>query len=265
MIDDTMRKTAIVIPCYNESHRLRIIEFKKYTEENVWVHFVFVDDGSTDDTYEILANLCRTNTNQMLHIRLSNNSGKAEAVRQGILKAMDMDFDIVGYWDADLSTPLRSIATLCEVLNSRRVQIVIGSRVKLLGRRIERLPTRHYLGRIFATFASLVLGIAVYDTQCGAKVFETTADLKKIFSRPFNVNWTFDVEILARYKLINKDIAPYIVEKSVVEYPLEEWIHVPGSKIMARDYFVGCMELIKIFLLLRVPGVSDRYLKQFMT
>ena len=260
-----MQKTAIVVPCYNESLRFMGQEFADYAKDNEEVYFIFVDDGSTDDTKEKIKLLCRSNPEQILGLSLKKNRGKAEAVRHGFMKAIEMDFEHIGFWDADLSTPLQFINKFCELFDDHEITGVMGSRVKLLGRRIERRAFRHYVGRIFATLASLVLGIPVYDTQCGAKVFVVNNDMKRVFSKPFKVNWTFDVEILARYKLINKDIQPDIVENTFVEYPLEQWIHVPGSKIRIRDFLVVGVELIKIFLLHRAPGVSDKYMKHFNT
>lgn len=261
----TMQKTAIVVPCYNESLRFMGQEFADYAKDNKEVYFIFVDDGSTDDTKEKIKLLCRSNPEQILCLSFNKNRGKAEAVRHGFMKAIEMDFEHIGFWDADLSTPLQSINKFCELFDDHEITGVMGSRVKLLGRRIERRALRHYAGRIFATWASLVLGIPVYDTQCGAKVFVVNNDMKRVFSKPFKVKWTFDVEILARYKLINKDTQPNIVENTFVEYPLEQWIHVPGSKIRIRDFLVVGVELIKIFLLLRAPGVSDKYMKHFNT
>ena len=261
----TMQKTAIIVPCYNESLRFMGQEFADYAKDNEEVYFIFVDDGSTDDTKDKINVLCRSNPEQILCLSLKKNHGKAEAVRHGFLKAIEMDFENIGFWDVDLSTPLKFINKFCELFDDHGITGVMGSRVRLLGHRIERGALRHYAGRIFATLASIVLEIPVYDTQCGAKVFAVNSDMKRVFSKPFKVNWTFDVEILARYKLINKDTHPNIVENTFVEYPLEQWIHVPGSKIRIRDFLVVGVELIKIFLLLRAPGVSDRYMKQFMT
>jgi len=245
-----MRKTAIIIPCYNESERLRVKEFAAYMSANGNVYFIFVNDGSTDNTRKIISGLYCSYPDRIILIDLEKNRGKAEAVRCGILKATKMDFDNIGYFDADLSTPLCIINKFCQLLDKPETMIVMGARVKLLGRKIERKVFRHYLGRVFAASASIVLGVPVYDTQCGAKIFKNTKDLNKIFSRPFIANWIFDVEVLARFKLLKWNESKKWIEESVIEYPLEEWIHIPGSHIKFIHYFTALSDLIKIFLFL---------------
>jgi len=242
--------TAIIIPCYNESERLRTKKFADYISMKSNVDFIFVNDGSTDNTREIINDLCCSFHERIICIDLEKNSGKAEAVRCGMLKAMEMNFHNIGYFDADLSTPLSTIDKFCELLDKPETAIVMGARVKLLGRKIERKAYRHYLGRLFAACASIVLGVPVYDTQCGAKIFKKSKDLNIIFSRPFIANWIFDVEILARYKLLKRNESKNWIEESVVEYPLEEWIHVHGSHLKPVHYITAVSDLIKIFLYL---------------
>ena len=84
---------------------------------------------------------------------------------------------IVGYFDADLATPVAELERLLAVIGKDpQLEAVLASRVALLGHSIQRKPTRHYLGRLYATAASLALGVAVYDTQCGAKLFRVNDD-----------------------------------------------------------------------------------------
>ncbi|RPH49166.1 MAG: glycosyltransferase [Desulfobacteraceae bacterium] len=245
-----MRKTAIIIPCFNESGRFRVKEFAAYINADGNVYFIFVNDGSTDNTREIIKDLYHSFPNRVVFIDLKKNCGKAEAVRCGILKALEMDYENIGYFDADLSTPLSSINIFCELLDKPETTIVMGARVKLLGRKIERRAFRHYLGRVFAASASIILGVPVYDTQCGAKIFKNTKDLNIIFSKPFITKWIFDVEILARFKLLKWNESEKWIEESVVEYPLEEWIHIQGSHIKFIHYFKAISDLIKIFVFL---------------
>jgi len=246
-----MQKTAIIIPCYNEALRLNSKRYLDFTKIAPDIHFIFVDDGSTDETWKALDDLSRSCPGQIESIRLGKNSGKAEAVRRGYLKAFEGQFANIGFWDADLATPLEIIPTFCEILETPGINMVIGSRVRLLGRSIQRRAIRHYLGRLFATGASIVLGLPVYDTQCGAKIFKNCTELRMVFSRPFTVKWTFDVEILARFTMIDRSMGTTRLRHTAVEYPLEEWIDVPGSKIKAGDFLRGAYELCKIFLGIR--------------
>lgn len=259
-----MNKTAIIVPCYNESSRLQQGKFTDYAAGNSEVCFIFINDGSTDRTRETLECLCRLAPRQMQCIHLENNGGKANAVRKGVLTALEQDFDPIGYWDADLSTPLNAIDRLGNVLNDPNVTVVMGSRVKLLGRKIQRRFFRHYFGRVFATLASLILNIPVYDTQCGAKLFRNTPELAMAFSQPFSVKWAFDVELLARLKVIKEKTGASPVDATIVEYPLEEWTHVSGSKIKVRDGFLIFLELFGLCLLLYAPGISTRYKKKLV-
>ena len=128
------------------------------------------------------------------------NSGKAEAVRAGMLMAHDaFDSDYFGFWDADMSTPLSELNWMLEFSGGKlQHEIVMGSRISRLGSQINRKMMRHYLGRIFATFTSIILDLKVYDTQCGAKLFSRKV-VKPLFHAPFISKWFFDVELLARY------------------------------------------------------------------
>ena len=89
---------------------------------------------------------------------------------------------------------------------------------------------RHYLGRAYATLASSALGITVYDTQCGAKVFRVNDALGAALAEPFRSAWAFDVELLHRL-LHGSATAEAIAEDALVEVPLTTWRDVGGSKL----------------------------------
>ena len=134
-------------------------------------------------------------------LTLAQNSGKGEAVRQGVNHVAAMQrFAFVGYWDADLATPLSELAPMLDALaRAPRCQLILGSRWRRLGSDIQRSAIRHALGRVFATAASFTLDLPVYDSQCGAKVCRA-ASVGVLFGEPFTTRWLFDVELLARLR-----------------------------------------------------------------
>lgn len=251
-----MAKTLIVVPCYNEEHRLRAEPFVRAVRDNPELEVVFVDDGSTDETSRVLEEMVTEAPDRLAAFRLAENSGKAEAVRHGFLWGFDRDFDLIGYWDADLATPLEEVANFCARLEDQAIRVVIGARVAMLGTTIERSNLRHYVGRVFATIASVILGLAVYDTQCGAKLFRNTSAIRAIFARPFSVTWAFDVEILAHLLLQQRFAGGIAVQESVVELPLRQWIDVAGSKIRIYHGLTAVLELARIARLLRGPKAN---------
>lgn len=238
--------TAIIVPCYNEAERLDVDEFVEFTVNRPWINLIFVDDGSTDDTAKVIDAAQRRAPERIRCLTLAENSGKAEAVRRGVVAAIEDGARLVGFWDADLATPLIDIDNFRALFeHDQDLQIVIGSRVKLLGRHIERSELRHCFGRIAATAVSEILGIPVYDTQCGAKLFRVNPCLQALFADPFITRWVFDVEILARW-LIHRD--PGIeVNRSIVEVPLHQWIDVPGSKLRAADFLRAPTDLWRVW------------------
>lgn len=259
-----MPKIAIIVPCYNEQKRLKSGHFIDYLDKNKHVSFIFVNDGSTDETLKILRSVQALRPARVKCVSLKINYGKAEAIRQGFLFAIDRSYDIIGFIDADLSTPLNAISSLCELLQLRNLWIVLGSRVMLLGSNISRNAIRHYVGRVFASLAAIVLKVNVYDTQCGAKVFLNNSMLKKIFSVPFRGRWTFDIEILARAKIIAKESLGLSLDKVVHESPLEEWQEIKGSKLKVKDFPIALYEICALAVLLYFPGFRSQYAKLFI-
>lgn len=241
-----MARVLLVVPCFNEATRLRGDDFLRASLPGHQLAFHFVDDGSTDGTSELLASLAVREPGRVTHSRLPQNLGKGEAVRAGMLTGVGGGHepnDYVGFWDADLATPLDELLTFVDTLEARRdIDIVIGARVALLGRRIDRKFYRHAYGRVFATAVSRLLSLEVYDTQCGAKLFRVNDDLASVLEGPFLSRWIFDVEILARY-VARYEARGVEIGERVVELPLRVWTDVAGSKVGVRDAARAFVEL----------------------
>jgi dolichyl-phosphate beta-glucosyltransferase len=244
----SMSFATIVIPCYNEAHRLPVRQFEAFVSSERPYRLLFVNDGSTDGTLKLLESLRAYAPERFEVCDLPNNVGKAEAVRRGVLRAFDRSPTYVGYWDADLATPLETISTFCELLDTRSdIEMVFGARVRLLGRLVKRSPMRHYPGRLFATAASLTLGLGVYDTQCGAKIFRASPATRLLFQEPFSTRWLFDVEIIARLIQARRETKLPQAEDVIHECPLQEWHDVSGSKVKARDFAGAFIDLARIY------------------
>ncbi len=241
---------GVVIPCYNEERRLRIDDFINELLKHPDLTFLFVNDGSVDDTLKVIQKICEANPSRALCLLLSENKGKAEAVRLGMLYLLEKKtYSIIGFWDADMAVPLSEIWDFMDIFQTNPdVQAVIGSRVHLAGRVIERVNFRHYIGRLFATLMCLTFGFDVYDTQCGAKLFKSEI-LIPVVQTPFSSRWIFDVEIIIRLLRL-----PFLQDKSdwLFEVPVKEWRNVSGTKRSLSAYinsFFDYLTLVRKYLL----------------
>lgn len=237
-------KLAIIVPCYNEALRLQESEFLNYAQANEGFDLWFANDGSTDNTLQLLQSLAQRSSGNIKVFDVNPNSGKAEAIRKATLHLLTMDlYDYIGFIDADLSAPLQEINPLYQVIVEKKLKIVAGARVKLVGKTIYRSSLRHYLGRIFATYYDTLLQLRNYDTQCGLKIFEAKL-AGQIFDKTFISNWFFDIELFTRTRTIIGQEAYY---KEIEEIPLNEWKEVKGSKLKWTDFLKAPLEVLKIY------------------
>lgn len=234
-------RMAIVVPAFNEETRLDLAAFASFLDAEQSAILCFVDDGSHDGTASRVAELAGQRPGKIILVRHSHNRGKAEAIRTGIHRVLTEGAAFVGYTDADLAAPLQEASRLRnELVAHPEIDVVLGSRVRLLGRSIVRSPLRHIVGRVFATAASLVLRLPVYDTQCGLKLFRSTPEVAAAFAEPFLTRWLFDVELLARLS------ASGPAEVAMREIPLECWYARDGSRVRFRDFLLAPLELWRI-------------------
>ena len=176
-------------------------------------------------------------------------------MRQGIRAAFEWRPELVAFCDADFAAPPGEVARLVSILaEDDELHAVLGSRVAMLGARDRPVAVAALSGRIFATFASLVIGMPVYDTQCGAKAFRVTPTLVAAVSSPFRVGWAFDVELLSRLHAPGEPVPPVRLD-GFREVPLRCWRDMRHSKLTVGAALRSGIELAQLgWRLRRVHG-----------
>ena len=236
---------VLAIPCFREAVRLRLFlpSLLEALSTRPEVGVLVVDDGSGDREVKALIDLLEPLRGRfpalLAPILLANNQGKGAAVRAGWRWAMQqVGVRWLGFVDADGACSAAEVLRLysqLDALPNLKVAI-LASRVRMLGRSVNRLWQRHVLGRIFATMVGRGLGIAAYDTQCGLKWLSRAA-YQDIEARLSCDGFAFDVELIAA---LLDDGA------EVIEIPVD-WQEVPGGKVrLWRDSWHMALELWQI-------------------
>ena len=240
-------QACLVIPCFQERGRLDIDAVASLVDDTT--SLLLVDDGSTDGTFGVLEELAASHE-RIDVLRLESNVGKGEAVRSGMRRCLESGGrEWVGYVDADMATPATEVRRLLSLAReSADIDVLIGARIAMLGRTVQRSPFRHYAGRVFATGASLVLAKPVYDTQCGTKLFRVGPALASALGTPFRSRWAFDVELLGRLAIDG------VGAERFHEEPLREWRDAPGSKRGLAPSVRATIDLVNIHRDLRRRG-----------
>ena len=137
-------QTVIVVPCFNEARRLRTDSFARFLDDHEGVTFYFVDDGSRDGTADLLERFGRDRAPRVRLLSLAKNQGKGAAVRIALLEALgQLAPEWVGYWDADLATPLSELIRFFDAISGRdTVDVVFGARIARMGVSVRRRVAR---------------------------------------------------------------------------------------------------------------------------
>lgn len=237
--------TAVIIPCYNEELRLKSADFTEFAQSNHGYKLCFVNDGSKDNTLEVLKGLQKGHEDYITVYDCPKNGGKAEAVRQGInFMLKDTEVDYVGFLDADLSTNFADFEDLVSTISQSDYQIVSGSRMARMGANIAKESSRQIISVTINKIIQRILGMPFNDTQCGAKIFTRDA-AEYAFEKKFLTSWIFDVEIFLRMR---EKYGKENVQKYLCEQPLKRWVHEDGSKLSMKDSIKIVFQLGQIAL-----------------
>lgn len=215
----------MVVPCYNEEFRFPFAYWMEIIEKTdaIWL---FVDDGSTDGTLNILNKLT---SQKVFTLSLTVNLGKSEAIRKGFLEALqrtELNISTIGYLDCDGAFKLEDIKYFLELAKiEEHYSMLWSSRVCLAGSEIERSNLRHYIGRAINTYLWAGTPSKIYDTQSGLKIFRFRSFLPTLLEEEFKTKWFVDLEMYIRWLTFER-------HSSIVrEVPVKYWKEVGGSKV----------------------------------
>jgi glycosyltransferase involved in cell wall biosynthesis len=256
---ETEKNICIVIPCYNEEKKLllQLDEFNTFIKEYPDVLLCFVNDGSSDNTLEIIEKIKFKNEKSVDIVSYTKNAGKAEAVRRGMHWCnCKYDHLYIAYLDADLSTSLQECVRLRKYLNEK-IKFCFGSRIMRIGSIIERKFYRFLIGRIIATLISNILELKVYDTQCGCKLFTKNLSIQ-LFDKEFISKWLFDVELF--FRIIELYGRNQVLEK-MIEVPITKWIDSGTSKVKATYFLKLWFDLYRIRKTYKKKGSHAKFQK----
>lgn len=241
---------AIVVPCYNEENRLPIRSFMDFARSHPDVLLCFVNDGSRDQTLSVLMGMMFQQPSNIAVLSLQANSGKAEAVRQGMLYVKDhFPVNSLGFLDADLATrPEEWYDMACYQQKHPEFSTITGSRISRLGAAIRRTDNRFFASKVMNFFIQRIIGASIRDSQCGAKIFDREL-IPVLFGESFISSWLFDIELFLR---IRKHYGKALLAKTVLEFPLLSWSEVGESKLRLRHQLRLPVQLLRIYIRYRL-------------
>lgn len=233
---------SIVVPMYREADRIgpSIMTLASSPLNRPGIEFVFVDDGSPDDTAGVAAAAIEAAGLLGAHVlRLAENQGKGGAVRAGMLAASG---DVVGFVDADLSLDPVEVDRALGVLVSSGADFVVGHRMV----DVKHQPVmRRAASLAFRVVTATLAPTGVADSQCALKLFRRE-HLASLFAPLRTTGFGFDVEVLVRARRAGL---------RVTELPIA-WTHQDGSKVdPIRDGLAMFREVTRIRRLARATSV----------
>src|SRR3954469_9656770 len=214
-----MPRWSIVVPMYQEESRIvgTVAALAASSLNGVDNEFVFVDDGSTDRTVEVLEKALADTSLTASVIRLPRNLGKGAAVQAGVLAAAG---DVIAYVDADLSSPPSAIEQCCRAVEAG-ADVAVASRGHAASNLLVRQPgSREAAGKLFNRLLRMMGLTTLPDTQCGLKAFERET-ARAVFAELSVRRFAFDVEVLlhAARRGARVDVIP------------TEWSHRDESRV----------------------------------
>jgi glycosyltransferase involved in cell wall biosynthesis len=228
-------KIKIIVPCYNESLRIKPQEYIDFIQTTPNIDFLFVNDGSQDNTLQILKSLQGP---RFEIINSSKNQGKAESIRQGFKSVDQKKYQFTGYIDADHSLPLSNLKKMFDFLKENpSTTYLSGLRTNLEKNYKESSLFRLILKKVFTFTVNKLFKLKIKDPQSACKMI-ATEHIEDINKKKFSTRWLVDLEIYFRI----------FRSATITEIEVNDWKYQHGSKIKKHELLIIPFQLFYLFL-----------------
>ncbi len=241
-----LHHAAIIMPVYNEQLCIRTTfdAVLEYCQSHPDYHFIFVNDGSSDRTQEILEQqIADSQTEQIQLLSYGDRGGKGHAVKMGIYRA---DADYVCFLDGDLAYSLDHLDWLMAKLAQH--DVVIGCRSLMPEGNQGLKLSRKIAGKVFNSLSKQILNLPYVDMQAGLKGFKSKA-AQEIFDRQELMGFSFDVELIYLAKKLGYSIAevPAYVSSN------------HATKLSKVDLLADSLKMLRDLFKIRWNDLTGRY------
>ena len=239
-------KVSVMLPAYNEAYHIKnnIEEtIRTFDDFGCDYEIVIIDDGSSDNTFEIATEVSKKHSRLIVKRNLSN-FGKGRAIKKGFRYTSGK---YVIFLDADMELHPGQLQTFFDIMRLDDADVVIGSKMHP-NSKITYPLHRKIISRVYFLLVKLMFGMPIHDTQTGLKLFKAEV-LEKVLPKILVKEFAYDLEILVNAHHLGYRIAeaPVIVD-SKKRY----------GRIRMKDIYKTWIDTLAIYYRLNILKYYDQ-------
>ncbi len=235
-----------MLPAYNEAYHLKdnIEEtIRTFDEFGCDYEIVVIDDGSSDNTFEIASEIAK-NKSQVIVKRNLSNFGKGRAIKKGF-RYISGKYAI--FLDADMELHPRQLQNFFDIMRANDADVVIGSKMHPDSKIIYPWH-RKIVSRVYFFLIKILFGLPIHDTQTGLKLFKAEV-LEKVLPKILVKEFAYDLEVLVNAR----HLGYRIVEAPVVVHSQKRY-----GRIGIRSIYKTWIDTLAIFYRLNILKYYDQ-------
>jgi len=219
-------RVALVVPLVASLGELDVASYAGGLERLPWLDLLVTGRSRSRELFDGWTH----RSPRARFVDLGDDVSDSQIVQEGMRRALSEGYPFAGYWGPDCEVPLAFLQEWVDRLAASELQLVFGSRLRLVQHDHPGLWLRHYAGRAWASAVSVLLKLEAYDTECCAKLFRNGPIARAAFEPPFETKVCFDTELFVRLLELEAGPAGLRVERDCLELPLRTWRRRPRPR-----------------------------------